>query len=283
MTVFPQQKETNIESNNGEMEAVYSEYVLANQGKEASSRFAALAALYDTRTMDHLASLGVARGWRCLEVGGGSGTIAKWLADRVGPMGYVLATDVDTRFLEPLRSPTLEVLSHDIASDPLPEAAFDLIHTRLILMHLPRRDTALTRMISCLKPGGWLLMEEYDSYSIRPDPAVYAGETSLKTHLAMLRFLEASGVDRQYGRLLPGRMRNRGLTGIGAEAQLFMWQHDSPGIAMMRANFEQLREPMINGKYITQSQQFEEDLARLDDPAFMMPSSILWTVWGRRP
>jgi SAM-dependent methyltransferase len=217
-----------------------------------------------------------------LEVGGGSGTIAKWLADRVGPTGYVLATDVDTRFLEPLRSPTLEVLSHNIGSDPLPEAAFDLIHTRLVLMHLPERETALNRMVSSLKTGGWLLMEEYDSHSMPPDPAVYPGETSLKTHLAMLQFLEASGVDRRYGRLLPGRIRKRGLTSVGAEAHIFTWQHGSPGIAMMRANFEQLREPMIKGNYITQ-QQFDEDLARLDDPDFMMPSSILWTVWGRRP
>jgi hypothetical protein len=49
----------------------------------------------------------------------------------------------------------------------------------------------------------------------------------------------------------------------------------------MRANFEQLREAMIEGNYVTQ-QQFDDDLARLDDPSFMMPSSILWSAWGRR-
>jgi SAM-dependent methyltransferase len=282
MSVFHRERVTGLVSKNEEIKGDHSQYMLANKSKESSTRFAALAALYDRRTTDHLTRLGVTYGWRCLEVGGGSGTIAKWLADRVGPMGYVLATDLDTRFLELLRSPTLKVLCHDISSDPLPEGAFDLIHTRLVLMHLPRRDTALTQMISSLKPGGWLLMEEYDSCSVRPDPVAYPGETSLKTHLAMLRFLEANGVDRQYGRLLPGRMQKSGLTSVGAEAELFMLGRDTPGAAMMRANFEQLREAMINGNYITQ-QQFDEDLARLDDPAFMMPSSILWTVWGRRP
>jgi hypothetical protein len=39
---------------------------------------------------------------------------------------------------------------------------------------------------------------------------------------------------------------------------------------------------MIDGNYITQ-QQFEEDVARLDDPDFLMPSAILWSAWGRRP
>jgi SAM-dependent methyltransferase len=244
--------------------------------------FARLSALYDPGTIRHLEARGVTRGWHCLEIGGGSGAIAKWLADRVGPAGHVLSTDIDTRFLDRVSAPNLDVRRHDIGSDPLPEAAFDLIHTRLVLIHVRQRETALTRVISGLKPGGWLVMEEYDSYSMPPDAAVNPSETPLKTHLAMLRFLEANGLNRRYGRLLPGLMRTGGLTSIGAEAQIYMWQHGSPGITMMRANFEQLREAMIEGNYVTQ-QQFDEDMARLDDPSFMMPSSILWSAWGRRP
>ncbi len=48
------------------------------------------------------------------------------------------------------------------------------------------------------------------------------------------------------------------------------------------ANFEQLREAMIEANYIT-PQQFDEDLARLNNPSSMMPSSILWSAWGKRP
>jgi SAM-dependent methyltransferase len=268
-------------SNTDGQQAMHSGYMLANKRKEAPVRFGALATLYDERTIGLLASLGVARGWRCLEVGAGSGTIAQWLADRVGPTGYVLATDLDTRFLEPLRRPTLEVRSHDIGSDPLPRAAFDLVHTRLVLMHVRQRKPALMRMVSSLKVGGWLLMEEYDSCSMPPDPAVSSYEVFLQTHAAMLRLLEDRGVNRRYGRLLSGLLRQGGLTSVGAAAQLFMWQSGSPGIAMMRANFEQLRETMIEGEYITQ-RQFDEDIARLDDPNFMMPSSILWSAWGQR-
>jgi hypothetical protein len=82
--------------------------------------------------------------------------------------------------------------------------------------------------------------------------------------------------------LLSGLLRARGLSSVGAEAQLFLWQSGSPGIAMMRANFEQLREVMIERNYITR-QEFDRDLAQLDDPDLLMPSSILWSVWGRRP
>lgn len=267
---------------NGGIGAVGPGYVLANEGREARERFAALSVLYDPTTIRHLEERGVACGWYCLEVGGGSGTIARWLADRVGPTGRVMATDVDTRFLEPLRGPNLEVRCHDVGAEPLPDAAFDLIHTRLVLMHVPARETALARLISSLRPGGWLLMEEYDSCSMPADPAISAGEIVLQTHVAMLRLMEDCGVDRRYGRLLSGRLRASGLTSVGAEAQLFMWQSGSAGIAMMRANFEQLRDAMIERNYITQ-QQFDNDLACLADPNFLTPSSILWSAWGRRP
>jgi ubiquinone/menaquinone biosynthesis C-methylase UbiE len=257
-------------------------YVFANSGKEAQTRFAALSTIYDRRTIRHLEDLEVASSWHCLEIGGGGGTIATWLADRVGPTGHVLTTDLDTRFLERLKSPNLEVRRHKIDTDPLPESAFDLIHTRLVLMHVPERDAALAQIISSLKPGGWLLVEEYDSCSMPPDPVANPNETILETHLAMSRLLEDNGVNRRYGRLLSGLLRARGLSSVAAEAQLFLWQGGSAGIALMRANFEQLRETMIEGNYFTR-QEFDRDLARLDDPDVLMPSSILWSAWGRRP
>jgi SAM-dependent methyltransferase len=260
----------------------YSRYLLDNGAREAPARFAVLSALFDPGTIRHLEACGVGRGWHCLEVGGGSGSIAKWLADRVGPTGRVLATDIDPRFLESLNLPNLEVRRHDIAKDPLPEAAFDLVHARLVLMHLPERETALARMISALKPGGWLVDEEYDSSSMPPDPAASPGEVLLQTQVAMMRLMDDGGVDRLYGRRLFGRLRAHGLVSISGEARAFMWQRGSPGTALVRATYELLRGAMIDGNYITQ-QQFEEDVARLDDPDFLMPSAILWSAWGRRP
>ena len=257
-------------------------YLLENCGREAPARFAALSALFDADTIRRLEARGVNRGWRCLEVGAGGGSIASWLADRVGTAGHVLATDIDPRFLEPLGVLNVDVRCHNIGADPLPEEEFDLVHARLVLAHLPEREKALENMISALKPGGWLVAEEYDSPSIPPDPLVSPGEVLLKTHIAMLKILEDSGVNRRYGRLLFGQLRAHGLVSVGADARLFMWQRGSPGAAMLRANYEQLQEAMIDSNYITR-QQFDEDVTRLNDPNFMMPSGILWSAWGRRP
>jgi SAM-dependent methyltransferase len=145
-----------------------SSYLLDNAGKEASIRFSALSAAFDPGTVRHLGNLGINSGWRCLEVGGGGGFIAAWLATRVAPTGSVLATDIDPRFLERLELANIEVRCHNIATDPLPESTFDLVHSRLVLGHVPEREQAPVRMAAALKPGGWLLAEEFDS-SVFPE------------------------------------------------------------------------------------------------------------------
>ena len=81
-------------------------YLLDNAGAEAPARLTALAAMFDPGTIRHLESRGVGPGWHCLEVGGGAGSVAAWLATRVGPTGHVLVTDIDPRFLRHSTFPT---------------------------------------------------------------------------------------------------------------------------------------------------------------------------------
>ncbi|SRR5216683_3528896 len=197
-------------------------------------------------------------------------------------MGSVLVTDIDTRFLETMKLPNVEVRRHNIVTDSLPEGAFDLVHSRLVLLHLPERNQVLRRMIAALKPGGWLLDEEFDSASLPADPVANPAEVLPKTLLAMMRLVEEHGVERRYGRLLLGRMRAHGLVAVDAEARIFMWQGGSAGASLMRANFQQLRADMIKAGYITED-EFEQDLARLEASDFLTLSPIMWTAWGRRP
>jgi SAM-dependent methyltransferase len=257
-------------------------YVLDNAAEQTSARFASLPRLYDPGTIRHLEQLGVAAGWHCLEVGGGGGSIAAWLSERVGPTGHVLTTDVNTRFLEQLRRPNLRVLRHDIASDPLPEGQFDLVHLRLVLMHIPQRDHVLERLAGALRSGGWLLAEEFDTLSMPPDPAVNPAETLLDTDLAMREVMAARGVDLRYGRLLPARLRALGLLEVDAEGRVPLWRGGAAGGTLLRANFEQLRDAILATGRVS-AEGFERDLARLDDEDFMRPSSVMWAAWGRQP
>lgn len=266
-----------------EPETTKSSYLFPNRDPETPVRFAALSQMFDDISIQRLINCGVTTGWHCLEVGAGGGSIANWLANRVGASGYVLATDIDSRFLEPLTSLTnVEVRRHDVVVDVLPQRAFDLVHSRLVLHHLPQREKALQNMISALKPGGWILVEDHDSASMPPDPTASAGEKLLKTQLAAWKVLEDGGVNRRYGRQLFGRLRAYGLTDCGADARASIWEGRSAGISILRANFRQLREAMISRNYVT-AEEFEHDIVRLNDPDFVVPSGILWSTWGRRP
>jgi ubiquinone/menaquinone biosynthesis C-methylase UbiE len=262
--------------------AAGSTYSLDNSSRETPARFDALSGMFDGGTIRHLEDRDVSEGWRCLEVGGGGGSITAWLANRVGPRGSVVVTDIDPRFLEPLAAQNVEVRKHNIVTDPLPDATFDLIHARLVLIHLPEREKVLTRLVSALKPGGWLVDEEFDSVSLLPDPTVSPSEVSLNTQLAVMGMLKDRGVERRFGRLLYGRLRAHGFVEVGAEGRMFMWRGGSSDVSLMRTNFKQLRGALLDAHYITE-QEFDQDSARLDDPEFMAPSPIMWTVWGRRP
>ena len=257
-------------------------YVFDNAGAQAGARFSALGTLFDPGTIRHLTDLAVAGGWHCLEVGAGGGSVATWLCDRVGPTGHVVATDIDPRYLDAAGRPNLEVRRHDIASDPLPEAAFDLVHARLVLVHLPERETALRRIVRAVRHGGWLLVEEFDSLSMRPDPTINPDEVLLKTYDALQRLMTERGVDLRYGRLLAGRFRAHGLVDVGAEGRLFMMQGGSSGAALCTANVEQLREAMVQSGLVT-DEQVDADLRHLEERGFLAPSPIMWAVRGRRP
>ena len=259
-----------------------SNYVFCNAAPQAGVRFNAISRIFDPNTIRHLEGLCVDTGWRCLEVGGGNGSIAAWLSRRVGATGHVLATDIDPRFLNNMNLPNVEVRRHDIVADEVPDRAFDLVHCRLVLLHLPERESALRRMISALKPGGWLLVEEFDSASLPADPTVNPAEVLSRTQIALTRVLDDRGVDRHYGRLLLGQLQAHGLVEVDAEARMSLWQGGSSGACLLRANYDQLRADMINAGYITE-EEFDQDLARLEGADFLMPSPIMWAVWGRRP
>ena len=127
-------------------------YLLDNARAEAGERFTWLADLFDGVTRGHFDRLGVTAGSRCWEVGAGGTSIPEALAAAVGPTGYVLATDINPAWLDPHGG--YEVRRHDIVGDPPPQpGTFDLVHARLVLVHVPDRARALATMVARPGPG----------------------------------------------------------------------------------------------------------------------------------
>ena len=113
-------------------------YAFDQTWRHEHERLKGMEQLWDPGTTARMAALGVAPGWRCLEVGTGAGSIAAWLAERVGVDGEVLATDISLVHLEGLERPSLRFRRHDILTDPLPAEHFDFGHARLLVDGLRR-------------------------------------------------------------------------------------------------------------------------------------------------
>jgi SAM-dependent methyltransferase len=264
-------------------EAVMAQYVLDNTAAEAEQRFASLESCYDPVTIRQLEEIGVASGWRCLEVGGGGGSIARWLADRTGPPGEVVVTDINPRWLDADR-PNIEMRRHDIAADELEPGGFDLAHERLVLIHLPERRQALERMIGALKPGGWLLIEDFDRSWLPLTPTCHPADARLFTNVmdAFSLILEEAGVELDFGRRHCSMLREQGLSDIQVEAQTQIWPGGSPGCRLHRSNIEQLQDRVADVGRFTDA-ELERFYELIEDPSFSVNSYTLVSARGRRP
>lgn len=259
-----------------------STYVLDNAAEQAGERFASLESGFDPTTIGQLEEIGVTPGWSCLEVGGGGGSVARWLADRVAPHGEVIVTDINPQWLDRGR-PNIELRRHDIVNDALERETFDLAHERLVLIHLPERERALRRMIEALKPGGWLLMEEFDLQWLELTPTGTPGDVELflEVMAAFRELLVRAGVDPTYGRLLHTLLREQGLIDVHAEAHFQIWTGGSPTSRLMRANIEQVRDRLTSLSFVS-DQKIDRFLELIGDDGFSCNFHPLVSARGRR-
>ncbi|HEX3840191.1 MAG TPA: methyltransferase domain-containing protein [Acidimicrobiales bacterium] len=258
-------------------------YLLDNQQPEAPRRFDALAALFDPSTFRHLEAVGTGPGWRCWEVGAGGPSVVEWLVGRVGFEGRVLATDIDTSRITGLAAPTLEIRRHDVGEDPAPSGDFDLVHARLVLVHVPQRDRGLAAMVESLRPGGWLVVEDADP-ALQPliCPDEFGPEQELANRLRrdFRTLMSERGVDLAYGRTLPRRLREAGLEGVEADAYFPI---TSPACtALEQATVEQIRQQLVSSGMATE-EDIDRHLRNVASGRLDLATSPMVSAWGRKP
>jgi SAM-dependent methyltransferase len=253
-------------------------YALDNAWQRARERLALLEQELDPATRRHLLDAGVSRGWRCLEVGAGAGSIAHWLCEVVGDDGHVLATDLDTRLAATGAPANLELLRHDLMREPLPRTGFDLVHCRWLLHHLTDIDDALERLIGALKPGGVLVVEEPDFYPLAASaPPLYVRYMDALTRAVVAH----TGRDCCWARDLPARLARRGLSDVQARAEVAVVRGGGPLAHFYRLSGEQARERVLAGGAIDAT-DYDAALALLDDPALWAFGACTVAAWGRR-
>ena len=242
-------------------------------------RLAFLESGVDPRSTRQLQALGVGAGWACLEVGGGGGSLTRWLADRVGPGGRVVAVDIDTRFLREIDRPNVEVREQDILQDTSESSTYDLAHCRFLLLHLSEAELAIDRMIAALKIGGWLMIEEPDfsSYAAAdPHHPLSEGFTRMVQQV-FGRAARLKLFDPYFGRRSRAILEHAGLAEIGNEGTAQLWRGGEA-----EAREHQLSLPVLVKAGVCSEQESEYLERALTDSSFTFVGHTVFSAWGKR-
>lgn len=258
------------------------EYVFHTGSDLGRAQVDCLSEMLDGTTTVVLDSLGMRSGLRCLELGAGNGSIARWMAQRVGSTGSVAAVDVDTSYVTPV--PNVTVYRHDISDGMPPGGPFDLIHARLVLMHLSGRREILSALVDGLAPGGWLILGDL---SERLPSAVSAHEPADEKLFERVLDIGMNGVGRPGGMDLEWahdtarQMHRAGLDRIHGIEHAFTASGATPGLLYYRSMVAQVAQPLLNAGLT------EQELRRFDelmlDPDFSAWSYQFVFTMGQKP
>jgi SAM-dependent methyltransferase len=206
-----------------------------------------------------------------------------WLARRAGRTGYVLATDIDLSWLSDVRPAPFDVRRHDVGADGPPGTSFDLVHARLVLVHVGERAAALRSMVEALRPGGWVLLEDADPAL---QPLLCLDENGPEQRLAnklrrgFRELMAQRGADLSYGRRLPRLLREAGLADVRADA---FFPITAPACNLLeQATVEQIRERLVVNGLATDA-EIDSHLANVSAGGLDLATAPLISAWGRKP
>ena len=188
------------------------EYLLANQPSELD-RLQLQSQVWEPTGRQLLSKIEGRPGGRALDVGCGAMGWLRILGEWVGPSGQVVGGDIDERLLGAARSfleaegiSNVELVVDDLFDSKLETQSFDLVHARFLIAPLGRGPEQVASHQRLVKPGGALVLEEWDLGSWHVNPAAPATERLIR--LLSEIFADLGG---EAGRGLPELLREIGV------------------------------------------------------------------------
>jgi SAM-dependent methyltransferase len=257
-------------------------------GLEGRERLRVLARVLAPTTDALFDRVGIAADARCLDVGCGGGDVTVVLAARAS-QGTVVGTDLDTAQLDLARGEAeaaglvnVEYRVADVMAPPRSEdvGAYDVIHVRFLLTHLPDPAAAIANFTAQLAPGGVLIAEDIDFSGHFCDPDVPSFWRFVDWYT---RAVQARGCDPNIGARLPGLLRRSGLTHV--ELHVIQPAGYSVELKILQAiTLERIADAVLAAGIVGLA-EFEatvDDLyaaARADDVLLSLPRIV--QTWGR--
>lgn len=221
------------------------EYLFDTASQQGQQHVTGLDLVLGPKTAEFIGAADIAPGQRCLELGAGSGAVARWMAEHTGPDGTVVAVDLDTDHIP--ERPGIEVYRHDI-NDGLPvPGPFDVIHARLVLAHLRHREQVFQMLVDALAPGGWLIFGDAGRF---PQPIFSPSEEDEEVFRKVWRTASevvgpAAGQDYQWAHRAYSRMTAAGLDELHAEEFSETAVGGGPHAEVLSALVRQAEAPML--------------------------------------
>ena len=234
--------------------------------------------------------VGIARGWRAIDLGCGPSGILDLLADRVGPASRVVGLDFEPANVALAREfaaerglANVEVMQGDAHRTGFPSASYDLVHARTLLINIPDPAAVVAEMVRLARPGGWVAVLEPDGGGSMCYPPHPAWDRLTQIFLSAQ---QVDGADTFIGRRLPELFRQAGLVDIGVEAKADIYPAGNSR-RTIRADLVRSMRPKILAAGIASERELDEvDQAvreHLRDPDTLMLPHLLFLAWGRKP
>jgi hypothetical protein len=113
---------------------------------------------------------------------------------------------------------------------------------------------------------------KFDDLSIVPDSSVNPAEEELQVRRAFQHVLASRGVG-----LACSWTRECGRRGQLLHLERKFCRHN-----LLKLTCQEFRDPIVDSGLISQS-EFDAEMKRVDEHDFLMPSPMMWTVWGQVP
>jgi ubiquinone/menaquinone biosynthesis C-methylase UbiE len=255
----------------------------SSEFEDEQARLKLSQSLYDDHSRRSVLRTGIRKGWTCLELGAGGGSMTRWLSEQVGKDGKVVAVDLNCRFLQDLDLENVEVREADIAVTDLERDSFDLVFSRFVLLHVADRAAALSKLLSAVKPGGWIVLVDADFSTLRAlnesDPRSEEFDTVFGSEVNYLT--ETNMIDCFFGRKLFGLLKSAGLEDVGGEGFCGVHVGGSEGGRYYFQSRNHNRAMYVEAGVVTED-EFDATSQQLMDPTFVFTDATIFSFWGRK-
>ena len=259
------------------------EYLLANQPSELE-RLQLQSRVWEPAGEALLSKLEARPDGRALDVGCGALGWLRILSEWVGPSGKVMGTDIDERLLEAAGSfleaagiSNVELVVDDIFDTKLQSQGFDLVHARYLIAPLGRGTEQAASFRRLVRPGGCLVLEEWDLGSWHFNPPAPAAERLIQELFEIFASLGGEA-----GRILPSLLREIGIDEPEIDAHIVALK---PGHPYLRLPLQfsvalesRLLETLSEDELASLRQEAESELS---EPGRWGTTFTLIQSWGR--